>query len=179
MRLPYEVHDTDVVALRRLYQSLPEGRRQIRREYLTALGAGLVAVGFLFFVPAGPCLQLPPMALPIALLAASVIASLTYWYMLKRADTAFVAAHHDVATGTHEMTLTEEGIHEERPYGAVFHRWTVVEDVVDGPEHVFIRLGRHGTYIIPKRGSPAEASAFARSASELWSASRKGRLTTG
>jgi hypothetical protein len=44
MKIRYEVQDADLVALRRLYQSLPEGRRQIRREYLSALGAGLVVV---------------------------------------------------------------------------------------------------------------------------------------
>ena len=179
MKLRYEVQDSDVVALRRLYQSLPEGRRQIRREYITALGAGLAVVGFLFFVPAGPCLQLPSLAFPIALVGGFLLVSLTYWYMLRRADRTFVAAHHEIATGPHQMTLSEEGIYEERPQGHVFHRWAVVEDVVDWPDQVFIRLGRHGTYIIPKRGATAEASAFAKAATELWTTSRKGRLTTG
>jgi YcxB-like protein len=181
MNLSYEVQDADVLALRRLYQSLPEGKKQIRREYVSGLTAASCVLGAFFFIPRAARLGLPLLALPILSAIVVVVWSLTYRWMLKHADHTFVAARRGSATGPHKMTLTPEGVHEDRPQGTVFHRWGVVKSVLDWPDHLFIHLGNDGTYVIPKRDlAPAEASLFLKTATDLWDASMshesKGRL---
>ena len=169
MTVRYTVADADLLAVRRLHQSRPEGRREILREYISGFLAASVVLAAFFLIPRASRADLPLVALPILLGITFVLWTPFYLYLLRRADGRVVALRHESATGGHEMTLTAEGIQEVRPQGTVFHRWAFVNDVCDRPTHLFILVGQDGTYVVPKRDlSIEDRVSFPRAAFEFW-----------
>jgi hypothetical protein len=172
MTVRYTVVDADLLALRRLYQSRPEGRRAILREYVVGFLGACVGLATLSLVPWAVRRDVPLVAIPILLAAVFVVYTPFYLYLLRRADARCVATWRETAAGAHEMTLSDEGVHEVRPQGTMSHRWAFVQDICDRPEHLFILVGQNGTYTVPKRDlSVQDRASLPRVALEFWKAS--------
>ena len=150
LTLRYTVGREDIVALRRMCQTRPEGRQAIIREYLSWLTVMCVVGGALLFgVTARHEVPLVPIVAGVVCAVAAY--SGWYWYALRRADAAFVNQVLPAAGGAHEMSLTEDGIRERRAESETFHRWPTVREIQERAEHIFVLLAGGGVYTIPKR----------------------------
>jgi hypothetical protein len=97
--------------------------------------------------------------MPLSVVAALVVWHLYYRHALEKAGRRLLAAHGRVALGAHSLTISPEGIREERPHGSVAHRWSAVDDMGTTKDHIFVSVGGDGIYVVPRRSLEALADA--------------------
>lgn len=153
MTLEFEIEGEDLRALVRALRRTPEGRHQIWYEYSNALWLALIpliVVGGVLVMGKSPLVSY---ALLVAapLVTYALVWSVYYRYLLNLALERRAAPPSGVGLGRHQLRLSADGIHEVQPYGEAHHRWSVVQQVLEGPEHLFVGVLPGGHYIVPKR----------------------------
>jgi hypothetical protein len=166
----------DLRALRRFFLRSPPGRDVILWEYFSVALAGFAP----YFVLSDVLESRLHIWIPSEYVVGLALLQLTLWSLLylwsfQRASRILIARSAEVASGHHRLTLSERGVHEQRPQGEISHHWSAVTAVHDQPAHIFIAVGPDGHYVVPKRAFPtlAAAAEFVGEASRLKSAAQE------
>jgi len=128
--------------------SAPSNDRIVWVTIIAAIGLGLgLAIALLH-------LSLNPTALP-ALVAAALIGAFmvtTVFAAVSRRQIRRLRPSDDgLFLGAQQVTLGDDGIHQESSHHQALYRWPLVQSVGITEQHVFVMVDRIGGIILPKR----------------------------
>lgn len=157
---PLEVTSTLTAADWQAYQAAwavrLQGSSRLSRRALLSIAAVALGLGCLLVLLAVRLQQPVPF---LAVVIGACAAVLGVMINMRRIRAGSLPNERGVILGPSRLRFDSDGIHLEKTHSVARHDWSVLQEVTQSPEHLFVWIDRVAALIVPTRDLPAGLSA--------------------